>query len=72
MYNMFYRCSSLQKIICPNGFDLSSCKEIDYMFNGCTLYNGEPLHFKNVPRDLDFSNIRGTEGVHYIIDSYKD
>ena len=72
MNAMFMNCYNLQKIICPNGFDLSSCTNIDYMFSGCALYNGKPLHFKNVSRDLDFSNIRGTEGVHYVIDSYKD
>ena len=72
MNAMFMNCYNLQKIICPNGFDLSSCTNIDYMFSGCALYNGKPLHFKNVPRDLDFSDIRGTEGVHYVIDSYKD
>ena len=72
MTDMFYWCESLQKIICPNGFDMSSCTDVGYMFTGCTSYNGEPLHFKNVPRDLDFSYIRGTEGIHYVIDSYKD
>ena len=72
MNSMFFICSRLQEIICPNGFDMSSCTNVANMFYGCTHYNGEPLHFKNVPRDLDFSNIRGTEGVHYVIDSYKD
>ena len=72
MYGMFNGCKSLQEIICPNGFDLSSCTSIDRMFYDCNSYIGEPLHFKNVPRDLDFSTIGGTEGVHYVIDSYKD
>ena len=72
MRNMFCLCSKLQEIICPNGFDLSSCTVISNMFYGCTSYNGEPLHFKNVPRALDFSMIRGTEGTHYVIDNYKD
>ena len=73
MNSMFYQCRLLQEIICPNGFDLSSCTSVRYMFNNCNpSYNGEPLHFKNVPRDLDFSRIGGTEGTHYVIDSYKD
>ena len=67
---MFQSCGSLQEIICPNGFDLSSCTVISNMFYGCTSYNGEPLHFKNVPRALDFSKIGGTEGKHYVIDNY--
>ena len=68
---MFTDCKSLQDIICPDGFDISSCTDVGYMFGGCTSYNGEPLHFKNVPRDLDLSDTSGTEGVHYVIDSYK-
>ena len=71
MNNMFRNCGLLQEIICPNGFNLSSCTSIDYMFNNCNLYR-EPLHFKNVPRNLDFTNIDGTEGTHYVIDSYLD
>ena len=69
---MFSYCTNLQEIICPDGFDLSSCSDIAYMFDGCTSYSGEPLHLKNVPRELDFSNIGGTEGTHYVIDSYLD
>ena len=69
---MFAYCTNLQEIICPDGFDLSSCSNIAYMFDGCTSYIGEPLHFKNVPRTLDFSNIGGIEGKHYVIDSYLD
>ena len=72
MSYIFSRCGSLQEIICPNGFDMSSCTDIRYMFTDCTSYNGEPLHFKNVPRDLDFSSIGGTEGTHYVIDNYID
>ena len=71
MYSMFSVCESLRKIICPNGFDMSSCTSVDNMFTNCTSYNGDPLHFKNVPRDLDFSDIGGTKGIHYVIDSYK-
>jgi len=71
MNSMFYYCTSLQEIICPNGFDLSSCTDVSYMFRYCNSY-GDPLHFKNVPRDLDFSRIEGTEDTHYVIDSYKD
>ena len=71
MSSIFQYCESLQEIICPNGFDLSSCTFISDIFYHCTSYNGEPLHFKNVPRDLDFSRIGGTEGKHYVIDSYK-
>ena len=69
---MFQSCKSLQEIICPNGFDMSSCTDVYYMFTGCTSYNGEPLHFKNVLRNLDFSVIGGTEGTHYVIDNYID
>ena len=72
MNSMFGDCESLQEIICPNGFDMSSCTNVYHMFDGCTSYNGEPLHFKNVPRDLDFSGIRGTESKHYVIDNYID
>ena len=72
MGRMFRKCSGLKEIICPNGFDMSSCTRVLYMFDDCTSYNGEPLHFKNVPRNLDFSGIRGTEGTHYVIDSYKN
>ena len=72
MRQMFCLCSKLQEIICPNGFDMSSCTSISNMFYSCTSYNGEPLHFKNVPQALDFSMIRGTEGKHYVIDNYKD
>ena len=72
MSNMFRNCFDLEEIICPDGFDISSCTDIDYMLSGCTSYNGEPLHLKNVLRNLDFSNIGGTEGTHYVIDSYKD
>ena len=71
MYGMFQYCESLQEIICPNGFDLSSCSNIRDMFTNCNSYR-EPLHFKNVPRALDFSNIGGTKGTHYVIDNYKD
>ena len=71
MNSMFRYCGSLRKIICPNGFDISSCTDVGYMFDDCTSYNGEPLHFKNVPRNLNFSMIRGTEGKHYVIDNYK-
>ena len=71
MVNMFSGCDSLQEIICPNGFDLSSCTNAYEIFNDCNpSYNGEPLHFKNVSRDLDFSS--GTKGKHYVIDNYKD
>ena len=72
MYSMFYGCGSLREIICPNGFDMSSCIDIDRMFTDCNSYSGEPLHFKNVPRNLDFTHISGTEGKHYVIDSYLD
>ena len=72
MGDMFRYCESLQEIICPNGFDMSSCTLVRYMFQNCNSYNGEPLHFKNVLRNLDFSDIRGTEGVHYVIDNYID
>ena len=72
MNDMFNECKSLQEIICPNGFDMSSCTDVYYMFTGCTSYNGEPLHFKNVLRNLDFSVIGGTEGTHYVIDNYID
>ena len=72
MDSMFNYCRLVQEIICPNGFDMSSCTDVRYMFYDCTSYNGEPLHFKNVPRALDFSRIYGTEDTHYVIDSYKD
>ena len=72
MNNMFKYCDSLQEIICPNGFDISSCTNVYEMFTDCNSYNGEPLHFKNVPRDLDFSGIGGTKGKHYVIDNYID
>ena len=72
MYQMFRNCNSLQEIICPNGFDMSSCTDVDSMFTSCNSYNGEPLHFKNVPRNLSFTNIEGIEGTHYVIDNYKD
>ena len=72
MNSMFNSCGSLQEIICPNGFDMSSCTDVRYMFSNCNSYTGEPLHFKNVPRNLDFSSIGGAEGKHYVIDSYKD
>ena len=72
MSYMFTLCRSLQEIICPNGFDMSSCTNVSFMFlNMNAQYNGEPLHFKNVSRDLDFRGIGGTEGTHYVIDSYK-
>ena len=71
---MFQNCRSLQEIICPDGFDLSSTttNALRLMFYGCNSYNGEPLHFKNVPQDLDFSRIYGIEGKHYVIDTYKN
>ena len=75
MNNMFTQCYALQEIICPNGFDLSSCTTVNNMLYGFnTSYSGEPLHFKNVPRDLDFGNIgsAAVEGKHYVIDSYLD
>ena len=72
MSYMFAYCTNLQEIICQDGLDLSSCESVDCMFNGCDSYNGEPLHLKNVPRELDFSNIGGTEGTHYVIDNYLD
>ena len=72
MNDMFNECISLQEIICPNGFDMSSCTDVTYMFGGCSSYSGEPLHFKNVSRDLDFNITSGIEGTHYVIDSYKD
>ena len=73
MNSMFYQCRSLQEIICPNGFDLSSCTNIDNMFENCNpSYNGEPLHFKNVPQNVTVTDSKGIEGVHYVIDSYKN
>ena len=69
---MFSNCYALKEIICPNGFDMNSCTSVILMLYQCRAYNGEPLHFKNVPRNLDFSDIGGTEGKHYVIDSYKD
>ena len=74
MNSMFSNCASLQEIICPDGFDLSSCTKIASMFWFCDSYIGEPLHFKNVPRSLDISErtTLGTEGKHYVIDSYLD
>ena len=74
MEYMFYCCESLHEIICPDGFDLSSCTSVDSMFLGINTYSytGEPLHFKNVPRDLGFGSIDITEGICYVIDSYKD
>ena len=72
MRRMFYGCLKLKEIICPNGFDMSSCTIVNQMFYMCSRYSGEPLHFKNVPRDLDFSNIGGTKGKHYVIDNYID
>ena len=63
---------NIREIICPDGFDLSSCTSVNYMFESCDLYIGEPLHFKNVPRSLDLSTTGGTEGIHYVIDFYKD
>ena len=71
MNSMFRYCGSLRKIICPDGFDMSSCTDVHYMFSGINKqYDGEPIHFKNVSPILDFNNIFGTEGVHYVIDSY--
>ena len=73
MQSMFSNCYDLQEIICPNGFDMSSCTSVYNMFQYNTSnYSGEPLHFKNVPRSLDFSNIQGAEGQYYVIDSYLD
>ena len=67
----FRNCEKLQQIICPNGFDLSSCRYISDMFDRCNpSYSGNALHLKNVPRSLDLSEIGGTQGQHYIIDSY--
>ena len=72
MAYMFYGCESLQKITCPDGFDMSSCTDVDRMFlNMNKQYDGEPIHFKNVLPILNFNNIFGTKGVHYVIDSYK-
>ena len=71
MNSMFWNCFDLEEIICPNGFDMSSCTNVTFMFINCNSYR-EPLHFKNVPRNLNFISINGTEGVHYVIDSYKD
>jgi len=74
--SMFYYCLSLQEIICPDGFDMSSCHRtygISNMFQGCNpSYNGEPLHFKNVPQNVTVTDSKGIEGVHYVIDSYKN
>ena len=72
MGEMFYYCTNLQEIICPNGFDLSSCTYILHMFGSNDVYTGEPLHLKNIPQDLDITNIWGTKGIHYVIDSYLD
>ena len=72
MGTMFRQCLRLKEIICPKGFDLSSCSNISDMFTSCNSYNGEPLHFKNVPRNLDFSMIGGIKGTHYVIDNYKN
>ena len=72
MFSMFENCKSLRKITCPDGFDMSSCTDVARMFSGINKqYDGEPIHFKNVSPILDFNNIYGTEGVHYVIDSYK-
>ena len=76
MVRMFDGCRLLQKIICPDGFDLSSVttNAMQSMFYDCNSYSGEPLHFKNVPRNLKLnsSHIYGIEGKHYVIDNYID
>ena len=72
MNYMFAYCTKLEEIICPDGFDMRSCGNVDFMFNGCSSYNGEPLHFKNMPRSLNFTDIGGTEYTHYIIDNFID
>ena len=68
MYAMFYECNKLTTII--GSLDMSSCTNCDYMFLNCNSLRG--VHLKNVPRSLDLSGIRGTEGVTYIIDNYID
>ena len=68
MSAMLYMCSSLTTI--KGALDLSSCKNVVFMFNGSSKLRN--VHLKNVPRSLDFSNSGGTEGTHYIIDNYID
>jgi hypothetical protein len=68
MSNMFGGCVYLNNII--GTLDLSSCTNVEKMFNNC---NPEVnIHLKNVPRSLDFSTSKGIEGQHYIIDNYID
>ena len=69
MYEMFGFCNKLTTII--GTLDLSSCQNIEYMFAGASS-NIKGVHFKNVPRSLDWSNTNGIEGETYIIDNYID
>ena len=68
MTSMFGFCKALTNVI--GTLDLSSCTDTTAMFALCN--SNAHIHFKNVPRSLDFSNSSGTEGRHYIIDNYID
>ena len=81
MNRMFMDCENLKSIICPDGLDLSMCTgsgALDDMFSDCPEFES-PLHLRNVdssliesgssPDDWVVSNIGGTRGIHYIVDS---
>ena len=78
MHSMFSGCKRLETIICPNGFDCSNVTNIGEMFHSC-LKLRSPLHLKNVkssliepgssPSNWVVKDIKGTRGVHYIVDS---
>ena len=64
----FRRCENLEEI--TGAFDFSSATNVGQMFEGCSKLTG--VHLKNVPSNLDLSNIGGIEGETYIIDNYID
>ena len=64
---MFAGCSALVKL--EWAIDLSNAENIEKMFSNCTALEDGGIHFKNVPRAIDFANI-GCDASKYVIDNY--
>lgn len=78
MWLLFSGCKSLTSVLCPKPLDVQNCEDFASMFDDCPEFDS-PIHFKNVkyieiaagssPDDWEITNIGGTRGVHYVVDS---
>lgn len=64
---MFHYCSNLTNV--KGSLDMRSCRNIEHMFDLCGRAR---IRLKNVPKNLDFNSVGGTQGNQYIIENYLD